>query len=149
MNDTLATITVLAGTALVLTPVDPTHLHTSRPAQTTPGCTALLLAHADTTLAAQVRAALGVPGRRVNEAEGETARRVGVWSQYELDEVYERVGGVVTTRTVQRTYSGGTFPAVEITVTATLPGIGVVEIVTDWDEESGGHDLPVMRNLVA
>ncbi|WP_432008713.1 hypothetical protein [Streptomyces bacillaris] len=149
MNDTLATITVLAGTALVLTPVDPTHINTRRPAQTTPGFTALLLAHADTTLAADVRSALGMRGRRVNEASGETARRVGVWSQHELNEVYERVGGVVATRTVQRTYSGGTVTAAEITVTATLPGIGVVEIVTDWDEESGGHDLPVMRNLAA
>ncbi|MFJ7998980.1 hypothetical protein ACIQ7D_17790 [Streptomyces sp. NPDC096310] len=102
--------------------------------------------YATATLAAKVRRALGWRSTRI--LDGETATSVSVWSQHELNAVYERVGGVVTTRTVQRAYSGGAFPAVEITITAHLAGIGTVQIVTDWDEDSGGHDLPVMRAIV-
>ncbi|WP_103512912.1 hypothetical protein [Streptomyces sp. SM13] len=98
-------------------------------------------------LAAKVRRALGWRGTHIHE--GETATTLSVWSQHELNAVYERVGGVVTTRNVQRAWSGGTFPAVEITVTVALPGIGTVQISTDWDEGSDGHDLPVMRSLAA
>lgn len=98
-------------------------------------------------LAAKVRHALGLRSSRI--LDGETATSVNVWSQHELNTIYERVGGVVTTRTVQRAWSGGTFPAIEITITATLPGIGTVQIATDWDEDSEGHDLPVMRDITA
>ncbi|WP_328903277.1 hypothetical protein OHR86_28150 [Streptomyces sp. NBC_00441] len=98
-------------------------------------------------LAADVRRALGLRSSHI--LDGETATSVNVWSQHELNAIYAKVGGVVTTRTVQRSWSGGTFPAVEITVTATLPGIGTIQIATDWDEDSGGHNLPVMRDITA
>lgn len=104
-------------------------------------------ARAEAELSAKVRAALGLPGYPSAEHEGETARRVGMWSQHELNAVYERVGGTVTTRTVQRTGSTTTWEATEITVTVDLPGIGRVEVFTDWDEESGGRDLPLMQAI--
>lgn len=100
-------------------------------------------------LAAKVREALGLPGYGAPiEEAGETARRVSMWSQDELNAVYERVGGTVTARTVQRTCSTGlTWSVTEITVTVDLPGIGTVEAFTDWCEEYGGRDLPVMRAI--
>ncbi|WP_042174642.1 hypothetical protein [Streptomyces sp. NBRC 110035] len=147
---------ITASTALVLAPITPAaahHLTASIPEPTPaltpqpPTPTAILLAHAQLTLAAQVRTALGMPGRHMREDEGETARRVSLWSQHELNALYERVGGTVTTRTVQRSTHGGesTWEALEITLTVDLPGIGTVEIFTDWDEETGGYDLPVMQ----
>jgi hypothetical protein len=148
----LATV-VVAGTAVVLAPVDPSPLRGDKPepapAPNTPAFAALLIAHAEAELSAKVRTALGMPGRHMIEEEGETARRVGMWSQHELNAVYERVGGTVTTRTVQRSTHGGesTWDATEITVTVDLPGIGTIEIVTDWDEEYGGRDLPLMRAI--
>jgi len=76
-------------------------------------------------------------------------RPATVWCQHELNAVYERAGGTVTTRTVQRTTHGGesTWDATEITVTVDLPGIGPVEAFTDWYEEYGGHDLPLMQAI--
>lgn len=145
---------VAAGTAVVLAPIDPKHLHDSEPepapAQQPLTPAALLLAHAEAELAAKVRTALGMPGRQMRKDEGETARRVGVWSQYELNAIYKRVGGTITTRTVQRSTHGGetTWNATEITVTVDLPDIGTVEIVTDWDEDTGGRDeLPLMQAI--
>ncbi|MBL3664509.1 hypothetical protein JL475_00415 [Streptomyces sp. M2CJ-2] len=143
----------IAGTAVVLAPIDPQALRDTEPTPaatpTLPACTALLLAHADSTLAARVRAALGMPGRQMREDEGETARRVSMWSQYELNALYERVDGTVTTRTVQRSTHGGesTWEATEITVSVDLPGVGAVEIFTDWDEATGGRDLPLMQAI--
>jgi hypothetical protein len=104
-------------------------------------------ARAEAELGARVRAALGLPGYPAAEGDGETARRVSMWSQDELNAVYERVGGTVTARTVKRTGSCSTWEATEITVTVDLPGIGRVEAFTDWDEESGGRDLPLMRAI--
>ncbi|MFF3511544.1 hypothetical protein [Streptomyces sp. NPDC002573] len=105
-------------------------------------------ARAEADLSAKVRTALGLPGYPPAEGDGETARRVGMWSQYELSAVFERVGGTVTTRTVQRLAStGSTWEATEITVTVDLPGIGTVEVFTDWDEESGGRDLPLIQAI--
>ena len=144
---------VAAGTAVVLAPIDPQALRGNKPEPAPPPqpltAAAILLTHAQLTLAARVRTALGMPGRRMREDEGETARRVGMWSQYELSDLYERVGGTVTTRTVQRSTYGGesTWQATEITVTVDFPNLGAVEIFTDWDEESGGHDLPLMQAI--
>jgi hypothetical protein len=121
---------------------------------TCPGCAQELhdieqanRARAEAELSAKVRTALGLPGYPAADDESETARRVGMWSQYELSAVYERVGGTVTTRTVQRSTYGGesTWDATEITVTVDLPGIGTVEVFTDWYEEYGGRDLPLMQ----
>jgi len=138
---------VAAGTAVVLAPIDPQLLRGDEPEPAPLTFTALLLAHAKAELAAKVRAALGMPGRQMRENESETARRVGVWSQYELNAVYEQVGGTVTTRTVQRSTYGSesTWEATEITLTVALPNIGTVEVFTDWYEEYGGRDLPLMQ----
>lgn len=104
----------------------------------------------NTALASKVRIALGLHRSWVPKPEfGETATRVSMWSQLELNAVFERVGGTVTSRKVQRTGSADTWTATEITVTVTLPGIGRVEAFTDWDEDHGGHGLPVMRAIAA
>jgi hypothetical protein len=122
---------------------------------TCPGCAQDLYdieqanrARADAELSAKVRTALGLPGhgKPIREA-GETAVRVCMWDQVELSAVYERVGGTVTSRTVQRTGSCSTWSATEITVTVELPGVGVVEVFTDWDEETGGDDIPLAHAL--
>ncbi|MEU1088941.1 hypothetical protein ABZ401_19260 [Streptomyces sp. NPDC005892] len=102
---------------------------------------------ATATLAAKVRHALGWRDTRI--LDGETATSLSFWSQHELNAVYERVGGVVTSRTVHRAYDGEATVDTEITVTITLPGVGTVQLTTDWDEDSGGHDLPVMRAITA
>ena len=148
MSNAAQAAIVAAGTAVVLAPIDPQVVRDTQPTPAlTPTCTAILLAHAELTLADRVRTALGMPGRQKRENEGETARRVGVWSQYELNAVYEQVGGTVTTRTVQRSTYGSesTWEATEITLTVALPNIGTVEVFTDWYEEYGGRDLPLMQ----
>lgn len=105
-------------------------------------------AKAEAELSARVRTALGLPGYPAAESEGESGRRVGMWSQFELNAVYERVGGTVTTRTVKRTASDGTtWDATEITVTVALPGVGTVEVFTDWYEDYDGRDLPLMQQI--
>ncbi|MHC3450785.1 hypothetical protein [Streptomyces prasinus] len=157
MNTHIAAI-ITAGTAVVLAPITPKaarHVVASLPEPTPPAVpqppspAVILLAHAQIVLADRVRTALGLPSYGIRTDEGETARRVGVWSQHELNSVYERVGGTVTTRTVQRSTHGGesTWEATEIIVTVDLPGVGTVEIVTDWFEEYGGRDLPLMQVL--
>lgn len=79
---------------------------------------------------------------------GETATSLTMWSQHELNAVYERVGGTVTTRIVERTCStGSTWKATEITLTVQVDGVGPVTVSTDWNEESGGHDLPLMQAI--
>lgn len=102
-------------------------------------------------LAAKVRTALGLAGFPAPVAEaGETERRVCVWSVRELQDVFARVGGTVTARSVERTVSDGTtFTAREVTVTVTLPGVGEVQVFTDWDpaDEGYGFALPVIRTL--
>jgi hypothetical protein len=153
MDNATSAAIVVAGTVIVLAPINPQAVCDDNPmpapAQQLLTPAALLLAHAEAELAAKVRTVLGMTGRRVAEEEGETARRVGVWTQRELNALYERVGGTVTTRTAQRATHDGetTWQTTEITVTVDLPDIGTVEIFTDWDETSGGHDLPLMQAI--
>ncbi|WP_327671858.1 MULTISPECIES: hypothetical protein [unclassified Streptomyces] len=100
------------------------------------------------TRAALVARALGFPrGWTPNEHLGETLHFITAWTQHELNTIYVRAGGTVTTRLVTRSTSNGdsTWPATEITLTVPVPNIGDVQIVTDWDEDSGGRDLPVMQ----
>lgn len=99
----------------------------------------------------KVRAALGLPNTwRPSTHADETATRFTMWSQLELNDLYEHVGGTLTARTVQRSSSDGTtWAATEITVTKTVPGVGPVSVSTDWYEEYGGRDLPLMRALPA
>lgn len=103
-------------------------------------------------MAAKVGTALGFrQGWKPRPELGETVTHITMWTQRELNNVYERVGGTVTTRQVERSTSDGsvTWTATEITLTVDLRGIGPVEIVTDWDEETGGRDLPVMRAITS
>jgi hypothetical protein len=155
-------VIVVAGTALVAAPIDPRPLRAS--CQRHPNASLLLTecpscaqelydieqanrARAEAELSTRVRKALGLRGYPHADGNGETARRVAMWSQEELNAVYERVGGTVTARTVKRTGSCSTWGATEITVTVDLPGIGTVEAFTDWDEETGGRDLPLMQAI--
>jgi hypothetical protein len=101
-------------------------------------------------LAAKVGAALGFRGGCEPRAElGESATRHIVWSQVELNDVFERVGGTVTARRVERrtSDSSSTWTATELTLTVNLPDIGAVQVSTDLEEESEVYptDLPVVR----
>lgn len=107
-------------------------------------------ARAEAERVAKVRTALGFSDRYAPRPFlGETAASLTMWSQHELNTVYERVGGTVTTRQVQRSACDGdaTWNATEITLTVEVPGIGPVAVSTDWDEESGGRDLPLMQAI--
>jgi hypothetical protein len=107
-------------------------------------------ARAEANRVAAVNKALGFSDRSAPQPFlGETATSLTMWSQHELNDVYERVGGTVTTRTVQRTACDGdnTWAATEITLTVEVDGVGPVTVSTDWDEESGGRDLPLMQAI--
>lgn len=107
-------------------------------------------AAAEAERVAKVNKALGFSDRSVPQPFlGETVASLTMWSQHELNDVYERVGGTVTTRTVQRTACDGdsTWQATEITLTVQVSGVGPVTVSTDWDEESGGRDLPLMQAI--
>ncbi|MEU1443079.1 hypothetical protein [Streptomyces mirabilis] len=100
-------------------------------------------------LAAKVGQALGFRGNcQPREDLGETATRHIVWSQVELNDVFVRVGGTVTSRQVERSTSDGssTWTATEITVTVDVPGVGPVQVSTDLEDESAVYptDLPVV-----
>jgi hypothetical protein len=100
-------------------------------------------------LAAKVGAALGFRnGWQPREHLGETATRLTVWSQVELNDVFERVGGTVTSRQVERSTSdgGSTWTATEITLAVDVPGVGPVQVSTDLEVESAVYptDLPVV-----
>ncbi|MEV5447544.1 hypothetical protein AB0N23_34235 [Streptomyces sp. NPDC052644] len=102
----------------------------------------------DPTEVAQVRTTLGYPaGWRPRPHLGETTTRLTVWSQHELDALYQRVGGTVTTRQATRTTADGTttWTATEITLTVQVPGVGPVEIVTDIEDDPANRtDLSVI-----
>lgn len=138
--------TVVAGTALVLAPIDPKpirDLNTPIPAST-------WVVTFDEKLVRRVRDALGFRhGWTPNTHLGESTTYITAWTQHELNSVYIRTGGTVTTRLVERTACDGdaTWPATEITLTVDVPGVGDVQVVTDWDEESGGRDLPLMQAI--
>jgi hypothetical protein len=135
--------TVVIGTALVLAPIDPQPIRDLN----TPAPASVWVVTFDEELARRVRDALGLRHWKPNADHGETETRLILWSQLELNDVYERVGGTVTTRTVQRTSCDGdsTWAATEITVTVEVPDVGPVTISTDWYEEYGGRDLPLMQ----
>jgi len=139
----LATV-VIAGSALVLAPIDPQPIADLN--EPTPPST--WEPTFDEALTRRVCTALGLSYSKPRAEEGETETRFLVWSQDELNDVFERVGGIVTSRTVQRSPRGcSTWNATEITVTVDLPGIGTVMVFTDWEESYGGRDLPVMQQI--
>ncbi|MEF9521301.1 hypothetical protein [Streptomyces sp. RB13] len=132
------------GTAIVLTPIDPQAIADLN--EPTPPST--WEPTFDEALTRRVCTALGLSYSKPRAEEGETETRLLVWSQDELNDVYERVGGTVTSRTVQRSPQGcSTWNATEITVTVDLPEIGIVTVFTDWEESYGGRDLPVMQQI--
>jgi hypothetical protein len=98
----------------------------------------------------KVRAWLGFrPGWKPRPELGETATYLTVWSQMELNTIYEEVGGTVTMRKAERTTSRGdiTWTATELTLTVHVDGVGPVDIVTDIeDNPRGGYrtDIPVV-----
>ncbi|GGW81116.1 hypothetical protein [Streptomyces griseoloalbus] len=103
----------------------------------------------DAATVEKVRAALGfTAGWKPQPHLGETATYLTVWSQMELNDLLERVGGTVTMRQVERSASdGATRTATEITLTVQVPGVGPVEIVTDIeDDPEHGYriDIPVV-----
>ena len=107
-------------------------------------------AEVDLEVLRRVHAALGF--KRIASPRaylGETATRMQVWSQVELNEIFERVGGSVASRQVERSTSDGsaTWTATELTLTMQVDGVGPVEIVTDIeDDPENGYrtDLPVV-----
>jgi hypothetical protein len=144
--------TVVIGAALVLAPIAPQplrELNAPLP-EPEPEPTPAF----DETLVARVRAELGLSCWRPNADHGETETRIVMWSQLELNDLYERVGGAVTSRPVVRTASdGSTWTDEEITVTVDVPGVGPVEATTDWCEDlakyGARHELPLTRTLPA
>jgi hypothetical protein len=98
---------------------------------------------ATTTLAAKVRTALGLPHFPAPRPEyDETDARVLVWSIRELEDVYARTGGTVTAREREYTLYGDiTYPAIEVTVTVDLEGLGPVQVFTDWEPAAEVHGL--------
>lgn len=97
----------------------------------------------------KVRTALGYEaGWKPRPHLGETATYLTVWSQVELNDLFEQVGGTVATRQVERSASDGTtWTATEITLTVQVPDVGPVDIVTDIeDDPAHGYrtDIPVV-----
>ncbi|MEU9323227.1 hypothetical protein AB0D91_05345 [Streptomyces canus] len=98
----------------------------------------------------KVRTALGFPtGWKPYASLGETATHLTAWSQMELNDLFLRVGGDVSTRRVERSTSDGvsTWTATEIALTVQVDGVGPVEIVTDIeDDPEHGYrvDVPVV-----
>jgi hypothetical protein len=110
----------------------------------------LALTTPDPGIVEKVRTRLGFPtGWKPNAHLGETATYLTAWSQMELNALFERVGGTITSRQVKRNTSDGssTWAATEITLTVQVSGVGPVEIVTDIeDDPEHGYrtDLPVV-----
>lgn len=104
----------------------------------------------DPAVVARVNAALGLRvNRKPNVHLGETATHRAVWSQMELNEIFERVGGAVSLREVERSNCDGeaSWAATEITLTVQVPDVGPVTVVTDIeDDPDHGYrtDVPVV-----
>ncbi|MCX5239776.1 hypothetical protein OG824_31705 [Streptomyces prunicolor] len=103
----------------------------------------------DEQLLAKVRAALGFAHGWTPIPElGESLTRVLIWSQLELNDLYERLGGAVAVRPVQRPLSDGVVAAEEVTLTVVVEGVGPVEVFTDWCEDLAKYgprdQLPLM-----
>lgn len=110
----------------------------------------LALTTPDPAVVEKVRVALGYQrGWKPDPYFGETATYLTVWSQIELNALFERVGGQVSTRRVERSTHDGqsSWTATEITLTVNVPDVGPVEVVTDIeDDPEHGYrtDIPVV-----
>jgi hypothetical protein len=100
-----------------------------------------------------IAAALGLPTTWTPDpADGETERRAALWSVTELNTAFQRLGGTVTLAEVTRTTNcGTTYDITEITLTITVPEVGEVQAVTDWNAETepAAILLPVLRAVTA
>ncbi|ELP67649.1 hypothetical protein STRTUCAR8_08576 [Streptomyces turgidiscabies Car8] len=144
----LATVSII-GTALVLAPIDPQPIRDLNTPTPDPEPEPVVF---DEKLARQVRDALDLRYWKPSAEHGETETRIILWSQLELNDLYERVGGTVTSRQVERSISDGTkWTAEEITVTIDVPAVGPVEATTDWcdglEKYGSRDDLPLMQAL--
>lgn len=94
-------------------------------------------------LAAKVGKALGLySGWQPRRDLGETATDFSVWSQVELNTLFELVGGTVTTGRVERRTTGcDPWMATELRLTVDVPGVGPVQIWTELDDESEDYPL--------
>lgn len=102
----------------------------------------------DPVLSAAVRAALGLRPTPPCPGLGESATRVSVWDVTVLQAVMDQVDGTLTAREIEHPLSTGTTHRVtEITLTTELPGIGTVEVFTDWEPEHTAAELPILRRL--
>ncbi|NML55345.1 hypothetical protein HHL19_16365 [Streptomyces sp. R302] len=96
-------------------------------------------------LAAQVRAALGVPGQAGPQRSlGETNRQVRLWSVLELDAAFQQVGGLVTATPLDAP-PGRTW--LKVNLTAYIPGLGPVRAFAPWEPaaERYGFELRAVR----
>lgn len=134
----------------------PTPLSVARPTAPLPPAALAPLARVeraflpDSVVIERVRTVLGFrAGWKPNVHLGETATYLTMWSQMELNDLFLRVGGDVSTRQVERSASDGssTWTATEITLTVLVDRVGLVEIVTDIeDDPEHGYrtDVPVV-----
>ncbi|MFF7142268.1 hypothetical protein ACFZB5_13600 [Streptomyces nodosus] len=147
--------TVAIGTALVLAPIPAQAVRdlNASPPEPQPAPAPESEPAFDEALIARVRTGLDLlPHWRPRPELGETETRILLWSQLELNALYERAGGTVTTAQVEHTSSDGqTWTEEEITVTVDVPGVGPVQAVTGWCDDLakyGARDtLPLMRAI--
>ncbi|MFJ6540547.1 hypothetical protein ACIQMP_07865 [Streptomyces sp. NPDC091385] len=94
---------------------------------------------------ATVRAALGFSTDWTPRTDiGESATHVILWSQLELNDLYERLGrpGPVALRLAEPVDS---LPVLELAFTVLVDGVGPVEASAEWCPTLGGHDTPLLR----
>jgi len=149
----LAAITV-AGTAVVLAPIPAAVVRDLNDAHDIPEPAPAPEPVFDEALVARVRTALGLPNWRPDHYIGETETRISMWSQLELNDLYKRVGGIVTTAQVERTSSDGTsWTEEEITVTVDIPGVGPATAITGWCDDLAKYgnrdELPLMQAIAS
>lgn len=133
-------------------PLCPTELHPSAATTATARLERALTAPApDRKAVAAIRRLLGTPLWEPRPELGETLTRRFLWSQRELNDVYERHGGTVTARPVPQPGTPSAQPVMEITVTVPVDGTRPVEFVTEWDgdwaRDSRPGELPLVRAL--
>nr|WSX48873.1 hypothetical protein OG409_07885 [Streptomyces sp. NBC_00974] len=109
---------------------------------------------AHTLLGERARRALGLHVTKISTHLGETALHVNVWSPRELQDIYDRRGGTITSRVIEETTSDGTVvPLTRVTLTVRIPSLGTITASTDWDhndpDEDAMRQVPVIRGLLA
>ncbi|MFD7093372.1 hypothetical protein [Streptomyces xanthophaeus] len=109
---------------------------------------------ARTLLGQRARTALGFRATDIASHLGETALHISVWSPRELQDIYDRRGGTITSRIVDEARSDGTFAELtRVTLTVRIPTLGTITAACDWDhndpDEDAMRQVPVIRGLLA